>query len=150
MRCTGPYTRVFFDKSDARTVRALVQGLRALDLAIAERHVPQGTGGLDDFAFDVDFPDPAGGDATWEFRAAKYQGPKKLIGRTHVYDAGLRRRTADGAVTFEGHVFDTSLKRLGREVERVLPRVLAGERPANVLDRDDAELHRIELCTGLS
>ena len=147
MRCTGPYTRVLFDTSDAKPARALVEMLRAQGLELTERHVPEGTRGLDDFALDVDFP-AADGSGVWEVRCAKYLGPKKFLGQGYVYDAGLRRRAPGGENAFDGHVFATSLKALNTRLAAALPGVLAGHPSEDVLEGDDAELHRIELCTG--
>lgn len=146
MRCTGPYTRVLFDKSDAKAARALIDGLNAYALAV--RHLPQGVDGLEDFALDADFPAPNASCGVWELRAAKYLGPKKMLGRSHVYDAAVRHRDATGVVLWEGYVFAPSLKALGHALTEVLPAILAGNAPDTVLNRDDAEIHRVELCTG--
>ena len=97
MRCTGPYTRVLFDKSEAKAARGVMDGLKAIHPDLTVRHLPQGVNGLEDFALDVDLPaSEAGG--VWEIRAAKYQGPKKLLGRSHIYDAALRHRSPDGQI----------------------------------------------------
>lgn len=146
MRCTGPYTRVLFDASDAKAARALVAALKAH--APVVRHLPQGVNGLEDFALDADFPAPDGSGDVWELRAAKYLGPKKFLGRSHIFDAALRRRDGAGTVHWEGYVFAPSLKALGHALSETVPAVFAGNAPDTVLDRDDAELHRIELCTG--
>jgi len=75
-------------------------------------------------------------------------GPKKFLRRPHVFDVARRRREAGGAVAWEGNLFAASLKALGRSLAENLPRVLAGDIPDAVLDRDDAEIYRIEQCTG--
>ncbi|HEY9163913.1 MAG TPA: hypothetical protein VIN57_04805 [Magnetovibrio sp.] len=149
MRCTGPYTRVQFDTHDAKAARALVDGLASLGLELTIRHLAQGKNGLEDFALDVDFRAAEPGQR-WEVRAAKYLGPKKRFGQSFVLDAALRHRDAQGTILWEGYVFASSLKELGQTLTQTLPRVLAGEIPGNVFDRDDAELHRIEQCTGMS
>lgn len=149
MRCTGPYTRVQFTTQDAKSAQALVDGLAGLGLELTVRHLPQGVDGLNDFALDVDFQDTRP-DQRWEVRAAKYLGPKKRFGQNHIFDAALRHRDAQGTILWEGYVFASSLKELNETLKQALPRVLRGEIPSIILDRDDAELHRIELCTGIS
>lgn len=157
MRCTGPYTRVLFEASDAKSARALADGVRALGLALQVRHLPEGLDGLEDFALDLDFPAPGGPSdgspsdgSTWELRCAKFLGPKKLLGHSHVYEVALRHRAHGGDIVWEGYLFATDLRALAKDLAATLPRVLAGERPGHVLDRDDAQLHRIELCTGVA
>jgi len=71
MRCTGPYTRVLFDRSDAKTARALIEVLDALGHTLEVRHLPQGTSGLDDFALDVDLRVQGDEGMVSEPRAAK-------------------------------------------------------------------------------
>lgn len=149
MRCTGPYTRVQFTTQDAQKAQALVDGLAALGLTLTVRHLPKGVDGLNDFALDVDLS-AAQPDHRWEVRAAKYLGPKKLLGQTHIFDAALRHRDAQGTILWEGYVFADSLKELNETLKQTVPRVLRGDIPSTILDRDDAELHRIELCTGIS
>lgn len=147
MRCTGPYTRVLFDKSEAKSARGFMDGLKALHADLNVRHLPQGVNGLEDFALDADVPATQDG-GVWEVRAAKYQGPKKLFGRIHIYDAALRHRSPDGQIQWEGYLFAASLKALGQAVAAALPDLQNGTIPPTLLDRDDAEIHRIELCTG--
>lgn len=148
MRCTGPYTRVQFATQDAKAAQALVDGLAALGLELTIRHLPQGVDGLNDFAFDVDFLAAQPGQR-WEVRAAKYLGPKKRFGQNYIFDAALRHRDAQGTILWEGYVFAPSLKELNETLMQTIPRALANDIPDTVLDRDDAELHRIELCTGI-
>lgn len=147
MSCTGPYTRVVFDAANAKAARKVIETLHGVADSLDVRHLPQGQDGLNDFALDVDFAAP-NGDGKWEVRCAKYLGPKKFIGHSYIYDAAIRNRTVDGQIRWEGYVFADSLNVLSSELARVLPTLVIGQGAQGVFSRDDAEIHRVELCTG--
>lgn len=149
MRCSGPYTRVFFDRKDAKACRRLAEGLAGLGFEVADFRLPGGDGRLDDLSFDLDLREPLPAQVLWAVRMAKFLGPKKLFGRSHVYEATLRRAGPEDAEPWQGHLFSLSLPDLTDKVLKTLPLLVSGRSVESLIRREEAHEVRIELCNGL-
>lgn len=148
MRCSGPYTRVFFDAKDAKSCRRLAEALAGMGFEVAPWRPPDGDGRLDDLAFDLDLREPPPAEVLWAVRLAKYLGPKKLLGNSHVYEATLRRMGPDMPEPWQGHLFSLDLKDLAKRVVDVLPLLVAGRGFEKLVPREEAHEVRVELCHG--
>ena len=146
--CTGPYTRVPFAKKDLKAAEALLQGLAGTGYVMSVRDRPSANGGAEDFNLHADLRTPADADTTWDVRAAKFQGPKRFIGRDYIYEIAVRKRDADNTVRWEGYLFDTTLKALATRLPGDLRHLGDGETVADMLPPKEAQETRIRLCTG--
>ncbi|MFC1672647.1 hypothetical protein ACFL12_00700 [Pseudomonadota bacterium] len=147
--CTGPYTRIPFAKGDVKSARTLIEGLCAANLDVTVKRQFDGDSGLDDFNLDLEITDPTDSGVFWDLRAAKFLGRKKTLRKSFVFELSIKKRAvASNAVQWEGCLFDTKFSRLAKGCVSRVQAVLAGDTPPDLVDGDDAQLHRIELCTG--
>ena len=146
--CTGPYTRIPLSSPDLKPVQILLEGLAAANAIITVRARPSGNGGTDDFELHVDLRDPKAADTVWDVRAAKFLGPKRFLGRGHIYEIAVRKRNADNAVVWEGYKFDAKLKTLAGRFPHDWQGLVDGEPTDDWLPADRAQVERIRLCTG--
>jgi len=146
--CAGPYTRVFFDKSDANACERLVTDLAGQG-TVERSVIPRGRGGLDDFSCDIDFYRADNPDTVWWLRLSKLLGPKKLLRQTHIFEAALIRNTPEEEEPWQGHLFASSLSELLAALAEALPRTAKGAPVDGLITKDEAHDVRIELCNGL-
>jgi hypothetical protein len=149
MRCSGPYTRVFFDRKDAKACRRLAEGVASLGFEVADFRPPAGDGRIDDLSFDLNLREPPPAEVLWAVRLAKFLGPRKLFGRSHVYEVTLRRAGPEDAEPWQGHLFSLSLPDLVGKVLKTMPLLVAGRAADSLVGREEAHEVRIELCNGL-
>lgn len=147
--CTGPYTRIPFAKSDVKAAQALIESLRTANLYVTVKRQFDGDSGLNDFNLDMEIADPTDNSMFWDLSAAKFLGPKKTLRKSFVFELSIKKRAiSDNAVQWEGCLFDTKFSVLAKSCARQVQAVLAGDTPPDLVDGDDAQLRRIELCTG--
>lgn len=141
--CAGPYTRVYFNEKESKKLQALADALAARGLQAKRLNVPRGRGGVDDLSCDMAFADGTG--RLWQFRPAKYLGPKKsLLGQTHVYEIPF-----DGDDDVAGSLFAPKLATVIDSFLNNLDAVLAGQSVDGMVPRAEAHETRIELCNDL-
>lgn len=150
MQCSGPYTRVFLDKRDARECQRLIGLLEDGNFLVEDVRLPSGNGRTDDFAFDVTLHGPGDDDSTWSLGLAKFLGPKGLLRRTHIYELTIKRPSAPEAAeeAWQGHLFATRLGDLTASLPDNLAGLAIGETIYGLVPRDEAHEVRIDLCTG--
>ena len=148
MRCTGPYTRVFLDKKDARQCRALLEAMESKGLALSHVKVPEGRGHSEDFVFSVEVRETDHAGIAWKLGLAKFLGPKKLFRQSHVYEATLTRIGPEGSPPWQGHLFDAKPAPLFDRLLADWPRLAAGESVDGLFERDEAHEERILLCNA--
>ncbi|MBF0250825.1 MAG: hypothetical protein HQL35_09390 [Alphaproteobacteria bacterium] len=147
--CAGPYTRVPFEKADLKPITTLLDHLGPLGGGMTMRAMPKGNGGIDDFNFDFAVTDAGDAALSWEVHCAKFLGPKKTFSQSHVIEFAVRQRDGSGEKRWEGYLYFDGLKDAARDLPPLLRKILDGETPDAVVDPDDAQLTRIELCTGM-
>ncbi|MEO5335508.1 MAG: hypothetical protein H7841_01245 [Magnetospirillum sp. WYHS-4] len=146
MRCSGPYTRVYFGAKEAKPCRRLAEGLAGMGFEVAPWRAPAGDGRSEDLAVDIDLREPLPAQVLWTVRLAKFLGPRKLFGRSHVYEATLRRAGPEDVTPWQGHLFSLDLKDLADRVLKTLPLLVAGRAADSLVGRDEAHEVRIEMC----
>ncbi len=144
MKCTGPYTRVFFEKAEIPHCQALLDGLVGQGMAAVKTDIPKRGGTLDDLSCDMDL---GHGDESWTLRLAKYLGPKKMLRQTHVFEATIVKNGPDGEA-WRGHLFDTALDKLVRAAVEAMPVLRKGGEPQGLVPGDEAHEIRILMCAG--
>lgn len=146
--CTGPYTRIPFEKRDSKPILRLLDGLRTAGFQPTVKQCPSGNGGSDDFALDLEIVDRSDEEHVWDIRAAKFIGPQKLFVKTNIFEIAIRRRDADNKVVWEGYLFSDRLKTLAKRLPADLRSLIAGESIVDLVDGPNAQDTRIRLCTG--
>jgi len=150
--CTGPYTRIPFARRDLKPAQKLLDGLAQLSARLNVCERPSGDGGTTDFNLHIDIKAPHTPDITWDVRAAKFIGPKKLFRRAHIYEIAVRKRDQDHAVQWEGYLFAYRFKALAQRFPNDLQHLIEGQSGSDFakdwLPADRAQAERIRLCTG--
>lgn len=147
--CTGPYVRVPFSHADLKPAKNLVASIRGVGAPLLIRELPTGDGVADNFALHVDVEDPSVSGCIWDVRAAKFQGPKKMFGRSHVYEIAVRKRNELNAVVWEGYRFAHKFEMLAEYFCADFANLLGGVTLQTWLPATAAQEQRIQLCTGL-
>lgn len=149
-RCTGPYTRIPFAKSDQRAVMNFLSRLPRNLVDVEVTAQPSGRGTTDDFNLDLILKDALDPTHVWIVRLAKFMGPKRWFGHINVFELALSKRDADNAVLWSGALYASNLGRLGNRFPKDLPKILAGKFPEDLVPGEQTEAKRIQLCTGQS
>ncbi|OEJ67578.1 hypothetical protein [Magnetovibrio blakemorei] len=147
--CTGPYVRVPFSHADLKPAENLVASIRGVGAPLLIREMPTGDGVADNFALHVDIEDPSIPNCIWDVRAAKFQGPKKMFGRRHVYEIAVRKRNEQNTVVWEGYRFTDKFEMLADYFCADFANLLSGVTLKTWLPATTAQEQRIQLCTGL-
>ena len=151
--CTGPYTRVPFTANDLKPTQVLLQGLAAWKNSMSGasldvRESPSGQGGTEDFNLHIEIRDTPDHPYLWDVRAAKFIGPKKTFGRSHIYEIAIRKRAAHNAVVWEGYLFARKFETLAKRFPTDLSHIMEGTPVQDLVPAASAQEKRIQLCTG--
>lgn len=147
--CTGPYVRIPFSHADLKPAQHLLDSLRGVGAPVTIRETPSGNGVADNFTLHVDIEDPSDSSCTWDVRAAKFQGPKKMFGRSHVYEIAIRKRDDHNTVVWEGYRFAEKFESLADFFCADFANLLDGVPIESWLPAPAAQEQRIQLCAGL-
>lgn len=151
--CTGPYTRVPFTAKDLKPTQVLLQGLAVwkaskTDASVVVRESPSGQGGTEDFNLHIEIREAPEQPYLWDVRAAKFIGPKKTFGRSHVYEIAIRKRDERNTAIWEGYLFARKLETLAKHLPADLQSLMEGAPVPNLVPTASAQEKRIQLCTG--
>jgi len=151
--CTGPYTRVPFTAKDVEPTQVLLQGLCAWKdtkpgTSVDVQETPSGQGGTEDFNLHIEIRATSTRPYLWDVRAAKFIGPKKTFGRSHIYEIAIRKRDETNTVIWESYLFDEKLENLAKHFPADLCQIMKGAPVQGLIPATSAQEKRLKLCTG--